>query len=479
MGMSEREIIYASATKLAQMIRSKQISPLELMRIQIARIKAVDPQLHAVEYLAEEQALKQAAEMTEAIKPGGVDWDRMLLWGVGISVKDNIEVAGMPTKCGAPALKDYISTEDATAVRRLRNAGAIVVAKTRLPFMTAGYDSENLFGRANNPYDLDKVVGGSSGGEGGIVSAAGTPLGVAQDCNGSIRVPAHVCGVSGLAPALGRVSIAGLYPPTENLHPHFCHRIGPIARHAEDLPLALSIMAGLDYRDPFTHPFPIQDSRKVALRGLRVSYWTHQKGLQRLNPTAETIAAVENAAEALRRHGANVVETKPPVELESFIDVTLAMWFGGGVGDFQKLLREYDAEKDSVMQDQVVRISEWLGKHPPEQIQSLRAQWPQLRQQVFASTEEYDAILTPVTAGPALPHGLTFQAALEQLHFVYPAVYSPQYSLPFGVVRCGGSPEGLPIGVQVVGSPYREDVVMAVLKGLEQEEFGGWKPPPL
>jgi Asp-tRNA(Asn)/Glu-tRNA(Gln) amidotransferase A subunit family amidase len=144
----------------------------------------------------------------------------------------------------------------------------------------------------------------------------------------------------------------------------------------------------------------------------------------------------------------------------------------------QQFMREYGGENDPVMRDMVVRMREWFKNRSPKQIESLVAKWPQFREQVFASTKDYDAILTPVTAGPALPHRQTFRAALEELHFVYPAVYSPQFSLPFGVVRCGGSPSGLPIGVQVVGSPYREDIVMAVLKGLEQE-FGGWKPPPL
>jgi amidase len=475
--LNEGPLHYASASTLAEMIRGKRISPVELMQLQIDRIRAVDAKIQAVEYLAEDEAMEAAETAKRRIAAGEVDWTKQPLFGVPISVKDNIEVAGMPTKCGAPGLRDYVSREDATVVRRLKDAGAIVVAKARLPFMAIWYESQNAFGCACNPYDLDRTAGGSSGGEGALVAAGAVPLGVGQDGNGSIRVPSHSCGIAGLAPALGRVSIAGLYPPAENWEKAFCHKFGPMARRVEDLALGLAVMAGEDPRDPFTHPFPLRNWRDVDPRTLRIAYWTHQEGVTAWSPTPETIETVENAAAALRERVDKIVKTEPPVDIQEHFQSTLAMYFDDGWQTVERLATRYGALDDNLVQQCIAIARQWRSEQTDEQVEHLKERWLHLRRQIRASLDGYDAVLTPVTCSPALPHGASYRPAMERLEYMHPAVYTPVYSLPTGVVRCGTSPEGLPIGVQVVGAPYREDVVLAVLKCLE-DDFGGWRPAP-
>jgi amidase len=300
------DLTSASATTLARLIRERRISPLELTEAHLARIKQVDGKVQAVQYLAEEQSLAQAKKATEMLAAGDVDWQRQPLFGVPVSVKDGIGVAGLPSSGGTPLFRDQIAKEDATAVRSLREAGAIFLAKTRMPFFGWLHETGNLMGRANNPYDLSRTAGGSSGGEAALIAAGGSPLGLGMDGGASIRNPAHCCGIAGLVPAWGRVSVYGPHPG-----PDFdnCDRLsygtmGPMSRHVEDLALMLPIISGLDYADPFT--FPLQalgDYRQIKTCDLRIGYWAEAEGT---HPTAETVATVTNAANALKARGAKV-----------------------------------------------------------------------------------------------------------------------------------------------------------------------------
>jgi amidase len=472
------DLVFESATRLASMIRQKKVSPVEVLEQHLARIEQIEPKIQAIEHLADTEAQVLAGKAEHAIDAGNVDWDKQPLFGVPISLKDNIEVRGMLTKCGAPSLRDYRPKEDATVVRRLKAAGAIILAKTRMPFLATQYESTNVFGRANNPYDLLRTAGGSSGGEAALIAAGGSPLGIGQDGNGSIRVPSHWCGTVGLAPSIGRVSIAGFHPPLENSMPHWMSRTGPMARRVEDLALGLFTIAGLDYQDPFTNSFPIGDYRDVNVADLTIAYWTHQKGYKHATPTDETIKAIESAAHALEKRGAKVKRTQPPVDIESMFQSTMAMYFHDGEEGWSKLLRKYKAEDDTLLRESIRITMDWFHSHTAQEIEGLMGEWPTLRRKVFASMEGFDAVLAPVSATPAMPHGTVLRNAAEHRSMMHAAIYSPVYAFPFGSVRCGESPEGLPIGVQVVGSTHREDIVLRVMAELE-DEFGGWCPPPL
>jgi amidase len=469
------ELFYQSATKLAERIRTKQVSSEEVVKAHIARIREVNPKINAVVYLAEEQAIAGAREADKAIAAGKVDWHRQPLFGVPVSFKDNLETRGLPTIAGAPALRNNVPNEDATVVRKMKEAGAILLAKTNLPFLGCAFDTSNLVhGQTSNPYDLSRIPGGSSGGEGSLIAAGGSPLGIGNDASGSIRVPSHFCGIAGLCPAWGRVSVAGNVPLCQNIGPFFWAN-GPMARRVEDLGLALSIIAGWDFRDPFTFPLSSLDTKGATLKGLRIAYFTDTPGATPVDAIQTTVAL---AAEALAKGGGKVVNRRPLIHgTEKAHDLIVALAADNVMTSFPKLQKEYGGEKDPLIRELVDRFPSLLKTIPPDQVNRLKTQWPRAQRDLLAFMQDFDAVLCPVCTHPAMKHGTVWDHVFQGA-VVFTELFSLVGSLPKGVVRCGTSPEGLPIGVQVVGAPWRDDIVLAVLDHLEQE-FGGWRPPKL
>ena len=250
----EQGIFFRSARMLRDMMKAKEVSPLEVIKTHIERIDFVEPHINAVNYFPREQAIKEAEEAGRLIQSGKVDWDSTPLLGVPVSIKDMYEAAEMPTTAGARFRAKNISKEDATAVRKLHQAGAIVIAITNTPLNHAALETSNkLHGRTNNPYDLDRTPGGSSGGEAALIAAGGSPWGLGGDSGGSIRVPAHFCGVAGLVPSWGRVSTGGTVPFVYNSGPFYL-RCGPMARYVEDLALMLPIICGSTLATPLRFP---------------------------------------------------------------------------------------------------------------------------------------------------------------------------------------------------------------------------------
>jgi len=465
------ELFYQSATKLAEMIRTKQVSSEEVVQAFLDRIAAVEPKIQAVLHLAADQALARAREADAALGRGENGGP---LHGVPISLKDELETAGIPCTCGAPAWKHNIPTADATVVMRLRRAGAIILAKTNMPFLGAAYESKNLFRETKNPYDLSRTPGGSSGGEAALIAAGGSPFGIGNDQGGSIRVPAHFCGIAGLRPAHGRVSLAGNIPESDGPGPVWHATNGPMARCVEDLGLLLPLMARPDVRDPFTLPLPQRDYRKVSFRELRVAWWT---GDAKIEATTETSMTVEQAAKAMERSGACVQATDSPYDLMRAHEILLCTAAQGAATWLAEETKRLGAEEDALMIQATQSIQEALESFTRIEIESLQGEMPRLRRSVRAAIDGCDAILCPVTRSPAAFRGTTFKRLVEQ-EFVYCQLMGLVWSLPTGVIRCGTSPEGLPIGVQVVGAPLREDIVLAVMARLEHD-FGGWQEPSL
>ena len=280
------ELIYASAASLARAIRDKLVSSHEVVEAYIHRIEAVNPQLNAVVQLTAEAALTQAREADVALARGEIKGP---LHGVPITIKDSFDTEGVISTAGTKGRASYVPQQDATAVARMRASGAIVLGKTNLPELSLAYESNNLiYGRTNNPYDLSRTPGGSSGGESAIIAAGGSPLGLGTDGFGSIRIPSHFCGIAGLKPTSGRIPFTGLLPPAFGASAKLRH-VGPMARYVEDLILTLPILAGVDWRDPATIPMPLGESRDVELKSLRVAFYT-DNGI--LTPTFETIGTV-------------------------------------------------------------------------------------------------------------------------------------------------------------------------------------------
>lgn len=466
------DIIYASATALAQAIRDKKVSSQEVVEAYVQRIEAVNPQLNAVVQLAADTACEQARAADEALVRGAIKGP---LHGVPITLKDNIEAAGIICTGGTQGRAAYVPEHDATVVARMRAAGAIVLGKTNLPEFCQAYEADNLiYGRTNNPYDLSRTCGGSSGGEAAIIAAGGSPLGLGTDGGGSIRWPAHCCGLAGIKPTTGRMPRTGHLPPPGGVLSSFWQG-GPLARYVEDVTLALQIISGIDWHDPAAVPIPLGDPADVDLKNLRVAFHT-DNGI--VSPTPETAEAVKTAAKVLSEAGLVVVEERPP-DIEQTHEIYYGLLCADGGAGMQRLLQTSGTSQAHpfLQQLQAVQRQHMLTS---AEFTALLFRLDTFRSTMLAFMEEVDVILCPVSSHPAVPHGATFEGQ------EYPA-YAPIFSYtmtynmtgwPGAVVRAGTSPEGLPIGVQIVARPWREDVALAVAAHIETA-LGGWQRPPL
>jgi amidase len=432
------ELIYAPAVALVRAIRERKVSSVEVVEAHLERIAAVNPLINAVVQLTAEAARAQARAADDALVRGELLGP---LHGVPLTVKDVVETAGVVCAAGVPERATFVPERDATVVARLRNAGGILLGKTNVPPGGGGIESDNpVYGRTNNPYDLDRTPGGSSGGEAAIIAAGGSPLGIGSDSGGSIRLPAHNCGIAGIRPTVGRVPAMGAGHAGDMSDQRT--QVGLLARSVADLALAFPLIAGMDWQDASVVPMPIGDPAAVEFRQLRVAFYTHD-GISTVTP--ETARSVRDAARTLADAGATV-EEQTPAGIDRSWEITQGVW---------KWHRGETTALD------YMRV---LGR------------WSRLRSRLLAFMEHRDVIVCPVCACPAAPHGTT--EAYDQATMIS---YCVTYSLagwPCVVVRAGTSPEGLPIGVQVVARPWQEDVALAVAQLIETA-LGGWQRPPI
>jgi amidase len=460
----DSELIFASARALAQAIRAKQVSSSEVVQACLERIAAVNPRLNAVVQVTAEAARAQARAADAALARGEV-WGP--LHGVPVTIKDSLDTAGVISTGGMDGRRAYVPIEDATAVARLRAAGAILLGKTNTPELTLSIETDNLiYGRTNNPYDPALTPGGSSGGEAALIAAGGSPLGLGSDSGGSIRQPAHFCGIVGLKPTSGRVPRTGHILSFDVGAMESVTQIGPLARRVEDLGLALSLIAGPDWHDPAIVPMPLGDPQAVTLRELRVAFYD-DNGV--VSPTPETVETVRAAATALSPTIASLREDRPP-EVQNTTDLWMQIAVADGSAWIRRLLEQagttevHPVFKKRFLEREAISSAEFGH---------LLARLDKVRSGMLSFLEAYDVIICPVNAYPAMPHASVFE---QGIGWSYTRIYNLT-GWPVVVVRGGTSPEGLPIGVQVVARPWREDVALAVAGYLEAA-LGGWQPPP-
>ena len=462
-------IIYASAKSMAQAVRDKEVSAVELVEAHLGRIEEVNSALNAVVQLAAERARAEAVEADAALARGE---SKGALHGVPFTLKDSIDTEGIITTGGTLGRKDFVPDADATVTARLRAAGGILLGKTNTPELTYAGETDNLvYGRTNNPFDLSRAPGGSSGGAGAIVCCGGAAFDIGSDTGGSVRGPAHYCGITGIKPNSGRV------PRTGHIVPHSFGAVdsltqnGPMARYVEDLALILSIISGPDWDDPHIVPMPLGNPADVDISGLRVAFYT-DNGLR--VPTDEIVAAVRSAANALEDAGC-LVEEDLPRAIPDNPDINNQLSQGDGQAGARRLLAKYGTtethewmtrllEKAS---ENMVSVGEYTAAL--EKIDSYRSA-------MLGFMQNYDVIVCPVSAFAALPHGESMTDE-NRSGINYTATYNIT-GWPSTVVRGGTSPDGLPIGVQVVARPWREDVSLAVAQYLEGA-LGGWQNPPI
>ncbi len=461
------DLIYASAKSIAQAIRDGEVSAVEVVQAHLERIDEVNDRLNAVVRLCADRALEDAREADAAFARGE---SKGPLHGVPMTLKDSLDTEGVVTTGGTLGRRTFVPERDSTVAARLRAAGAILLGKTNTPEITFAGETDNLvYGRTNNPYALDRTPGGSSGGAGAIVAAGGSPFDMGSDTGGSIRGPAHFCGITGIKPNSGRVPRTGhIIPYAAGAEDSYTQN-GPMARYVEDLVLTLPIISGPDWEDPAIIPMLLGDPADVDVGSLRVAFYTSAPELT--PPTQETIDAVKAAVGAVSDIVESVEESVPgPVsrvpELNERIGdadgraVMLRTLQRAGTTELSPYIRAIRDQAVSISTEEFTRALEELDEYRSEMLGFMRS---------------YDVIICPTAAFAALPHGETYSEENRNAYYTHP------YNLtgwPGAVVRCGSSAEGLPIGVQVISRPWREDVALALAAVLESE-LGGYVRPGL
>ena len=452
------------AADVARMLRRKELSSRELTEALLARIEAVNPGLNAVVQLRAEQALAEAAAADEATALGGAPGP---LHGLPMTVKDSFDVAGLATTWGNPAFAGHLAAADATVVRRLRRAGAVVVGKTNVAFMLGdfGQTANELYGVTANPWDPALTPGGSSGGAAAAVAAGLSFLEYGSDLVGSIRIPAGFCGVYGLRPSVGVVPLTGFQPPGPPAGPsdmRYLSAVGPLGRSPEDLRTALAVTAGPEGPAASAYTWALAPPRHTRLAGTRVGVvLDHDQA-----PVSGEVAAVlSDAVDALSRAGARIVEgwpdgVDPAAQAESFgFHVRLFFAYEDPGDDLPTLAQAIEHEHRRM---------------------AARAAWTRW-------FDDVDVFLCPATFGPAFPHD---PRPFEARTIATPEGDRPYADLAFWVAQAslpglpaltapaGRTPAGLPVGVQVVG-PLFEDDTAITFAGLLGEVTGGYQPPPV
>ena len=461
------EITYASATQIAQAIRDKEISAVEVVQAHLDRIEQVNGALNAVVQLCAERALSEAQAADEALARGDSVGP---LHGVPMTLKDSLDTEGVISTGGTKGRASFVPSEDSAVAARLRAAGAILMGKTNTPELTLAGETDNLiYGRTNNPYNQDRIPGGSSGGAAAIIASGGSPFDMGSDTGGSIRLPAHFCGVAGLKPNSGRVPRTGHIIPYGMGALDALTQNGPMARYVEDLTLTLPIISGPDWRDPAIVPMPLGDPADVKVDGLRIAMHT-DNGL--MTPTPEIQEAVRSAAKALEDMGAIVEETTPEA-LAMIPDITARLNGGDGRAWVQRILDKAGTTEISPFLQNRFDSAEPVST---EEFTAVLELLDQYRSRMLGFMQDYDAILCPTAAITACPHGETWIDDNKSA-FTYSGAYN-MTGWPGAVVRGGTSFDGMPIGVQTVSRPWREDVALALASRLESA-LGGWQKPEL
>jgi amidase len=484
------DLHFASATELVGQLRSGDLSSSELLDHFLSRIKAHNPALNAVIAIDADRARAEADAADQARARGEA---LGLLHGLPVTVKDQFDTLGMRTTLGMRKLAKRVSDRDALSVARLRAAGAIVFAHTNMAEGGIDVQTHNpVFGTTNNPWDLSRTPGGSSGGSAAAMAAGLSGLELGGDIGGSIRTPAHYCGVYGHKPSFRLVAD----PPHPNSQPGFRTELdiqapGPLARSADDLELALDVIAGPDPADSVAWHLELPEPRHTSIQGYRIAAWLDDEACP---SEPEVLDVLRRAVEGLRREGVRVdEEARPGFALEDAFSDYLRLLFAAiphgmplASSRFGRALSPLAASAPGkthfaqAARGAAIRHADWILAN--EGRQEYRRAW----ERFFKS---YDVLLCPVTPGVAIPHDHRYgpfiifrdmpsangrRPYMDQL--VWVGAVGMAY-LPATVAPIGRTERGLPVGVQIVG-PYLEDRTPIDVARRLASIAGGFEPPP-
>ena len=454
------ELIFATAYDLANVIRQRRVSAVEALEMHLAHIARHNPAVNAIVTLDEAGARGRAQEADQALARGEI-WGP--LHGVPVTLKDSHSTAGLRTTVGFPALADYVPGEDGGVASRLKASGAVLMGKTNVPMLLGDIQTDNpIFGRTHNPWNLERGVGGSSGGSAAAVAAGMTPLDIGSDLGGSIRTPAHFCGVFGLKPTEHRISHVGHIPdlPDTLRATRIMSVMGPLARSVEDLALAFQVLAGEDGRDTDVPPFLVREVSRPALNELRIAWAPTFPDVPVV--ASDIRQALEQLAAELARLGCQIEECLPEVSFDEQREVFMRL-----VDCIRVFAPETEAKPP-------VTLAEYFT------LLSRRDMLIRIWGEFFA---QWDVLLCPGGMTAAFPHCVTGTPLLVNGK---PVDYwwSPRYADPFNLI---GHPvvaipmardrDGLPIGVQLVGRRWGDEELLAIAEVIS-EVAGGFQRPP-
>jgi fatty acid amide hydrolase len=503
-------LLSLSAAETARRIARGDWTSAEVVESYLGRIAEVEPQIHAVAVPLFDQARREAEEADRRRRSGQPLGP---LHGVPITVKECFFLAGTPSCIGLSRLRSSLADEDGVLVRRLRRAGGIVLAKTNVPQMMIWHECDNpVYGRTNNPWDLSRTPGGSTGGEAALIAARGSPLGLGNDLGGSIRVPCHFCGIHGLMTTSFRLPRNGSRRTMRGMEA-VISRPGPMARHVEDLELALGVLADASdgYFEPETQQQPSGDWRKVPLEGMRIAFWPDD-GYFPSSPAVRR--AVRQAADALARRGA-IVEEVTPTWTQEAMEIYFSLLGADGGADARRLTRGSPLDwrvrrmlaiagmpaslRHAVVAGLKLGGQRWMATlatlaRPRSADEYWQLVWRRgefVRRWLAEMTQAgFQAFLMPPHALPAPPHRKAFDLIPAASYSMVPNLLG----IPAGVVSLSrvrsdeqsGRPSsrdtterqaaatdegsaGLPVAVQAAALHWREDVVLAIMRALEEE----------
>ncbi|HKM67407.1 MAG TPA: amidase [Candidatus Acidoferrum sp.] len=464
---------YLSIAETLEKFRGKQLSPVELIETHLARIQQIQPLLNPFAHIDAESARARARESESRLARGETPRP---LEGIPLTVKSSLDVAGWPCPAGSLLRKDYVPHTNAPLVTRLEEAGAILLGNTNTPEFLMAYETDNrLSGKTCNPWNPAYSAGGSSGGEAAAITSGCSMGGVGSDGGGSIRTPAHFCGICGLKPTPGRIPATGHFPPGAGAF-SWIGVVGPMARTVGDLRALFAIMVGLDPGDPLSAPVPIRGIAASNLQGLRIGILENAE-LGR--PTPETLSTLRRAAQLLCDLNYRV----EPIKLEN-LEQTLGLWwffFGPVIGD---LFRQFTVGKESLLSPMFKSYLEATQAEPRVTLESFQKACIErdlVRASLLRQLSEVPILLSAVSTSPAFLHGAGSYRRGDSHSYLDTMRHSqwlnlagfPGLSLPMG-----RSPEGLPINIQLIARPYEEELLLAVADQLERAR-GPWQPPPL
>jgi Asp-tRNA(Asn)/Glu-tRNA(Gln) amidotransferase A subunit family amidase len=464
--------IYSTVAEALEKFRRKQLSPVELISAHLDRIEQIQPQLNPFVHIDAESARARSRDSESRIARGEA---LRPLEGIPLTVKSSLDVAGWPCPAGSLLRKDYVPSTNATLVSRLEDAGAILLGNTNTPEFLMAYETDNrLNGKTSNPWNPAYSAGGSSGGE-AAASASGCSMGgVGSDGGGSIRTPAHFCGICGLKPTPGRVPATGHFPPGAGAF-SWIGVVGPMARTVADLRALFAVMSGPDPGDAISAPVSLREIAPADLRGLRIGILENSE-LGR--PTPETLSTLRRAAQLL----CDLNHRVEPIKLEN-LDQALELWwffFGPVIAD---LFRQSTRGNESQLSPMFLGYLEATQAEPKVTLESFQKACVDrdlVRSSLLRQLHAVPILLSPVSTAPAFKHGAgnyrpnhphNYRDTMRFSQWLNLAGF-PGLSLPMG-----HSPEGLPINIQLIARPHEEELLLAVATRLEQAR-GPWQPPP-